>query len=173
MPIRRCRVGRRAREPKTEDPLGDGPSFVSFIRNLVPFDHAAVTKATFTENELIRLRSWRDALYAVLAGHAAGKVPQGALAVLNEGIARAAQQMRVSSELKVELISHDRLIERIVAICVDELARCDPGRIKRCRRPECNLLFYDPTRNRNARWHAENPCGWRARDARRRRSVVA
>jgi predicted RNA-binding Zn ribbon-like protein len=33
------------------------------------------------------------------------------------------------------------------------------------------LLFYDTTRNRSARFHAENPCGWRAREARRRLSV--
>jgi predicted RNA-binding Zn ribbon-like protein len=46
---------------------------------------------------------------------------------------------------------------------VDELAALDPTRLRRCARPECDLLFYDTTRSRTRRWHAEDPCGWRER----------
>ena len=49
-----------------------------------------------------------------------------------------------------------------------EIGNCDPTQIRQCARAECSLLFYDMTRNRSARWHAEEPCGWRSRDQRRR-----
>ena len=56
----------------------------------------------------------------------------------------------------------------IASICIMELAKCDVKRIKICCRTSCGLYFYDTTRNRSARWHAENPCGWRTRSERRK-----
>jgi len=44
---------------------------------------------------------------------------------------------------------------------IEELAVTNPGRMRRCARAACGLLFYDTTRSRTRRWHAENPCGWR------------
>ena len=46
---------------------------------------------------------------------------------------------------------------------IEELAALEPDRLRRCARPECDLLFYDTTRSRTRRWHAEDPCGWRER----------
>jgi predicted RNA-binding Zn ribbon-like protein len=46
---------------------------------------------------------------------------------------------------------------------IEELAALEPERLRRCARPECDLLFYDTTRSRTRRWHAEDPCGWRQR----------
>jgi predicted RNA-binding Zn ribbon-like protein len=46
---------------------------------------------------------------------------------------------------------------------VEELGTLEPDRLRRCARPECDLLFYDTTRSRTRRWHAEDPCGWRER----------
>ncbi len=40
-----------------------------------------------------------------------------------------------------------------------ELAVADLTRIKECGRSECRLVFYDDTRSRTQRWHAEAPCG--------------
>jgi predicted RNA-binding Zn ribbon-like protein len=51
---------------------------------------------------------------------------------------------------------------------VGELAGLEPGRLRRCARSECDLLFYDTTRSRTQRWHAEDPCGWRERQRRHR-----
>jgi hypothetical protein len=51
---------------------------------------------------------------------------------------------------------------------IEELAALDPARLRRCARPECDLLFYDTTRSRTQRWHAEDPCGWRERQRQRR-----
>lgn len=46
---------------------------------------------------------------------------------------------------------------------IEELDALDRDRLRRCARPECDLLFYDTTRSRTRRWHAEDPCGWRER----------
>jgi predicted RNA-binding Zn ribbon-like protein len=46
---------------------------------------------------------------------------------------------------------------------IEELHALDPDRVRRCARPECDLLFYDTTRSRTRRWHAQDPCGWRER----------
>jgi predicted RNA-binding Zn ribbon-like protein len=46
---------------------------------------------------------------------------------------------------------------------IEELSELEPDRLRRCARPECDLLFYDITRSRTRRWHAEDPCGWRER----------
>src|SRR6266545_4823641 len=44
-----------------------------------------------------------------------------------------------------------------------ELNALEPDRLRRCARPECDLIFYDTTRSHTRRWHAEDPCGWRER----------
>ena len=47
-----------------------------------------------------------------------------------------------------------------------ELGEIDVARLKRCERAACNLVFYDTTRSRTQRWHAEAPCGNRERQRR-------
>jgi predicted RNA-binding Zn ribbon-like protein len=51
---------------------------------------------------------------------------------------------------------------------IEELAVLEPNRLRRCARTACDLLFYDTTRSRTRRWHAEDPCGWRERQHHRR-----
>jgi predicted RNA-binding Zn ribbon-like protein len=51
---------------------------------------------------------------------------------------------------------------------IEELAALEPNRLRRCARTACDLLFYDTTRSRTRRWHAEDPCGWRQRQQHRR-----
>jgi predicted RNA-binding Zn ribbon-like protein len=46
---------------------------------------------------------------------------------------------------------------------VEELGVLEPDRLRRCDRSECSLLFYDSTKSRTRRWHAEDPCGRRER----------
>lgn len=58
------------------------------------------------------------------------------------------------------------LADLVAARCVIELSQCDLTRLKTCGWPPCELVFYDATRNRSVKWHAEDPCGWRARAAR-------
>jgi predicted RNA-binding Zn ribbon-like protein len=51
---------------------------------------------------------------------------------------------------------------------IQELGSTDLSRLLQCQRKECDLLFFDATRSRTQRWHAENPCGWLERQRRRR-----
>jgi predicted RNA-binding Zn ribbon-like protein len=54
---------------------------------------------------------------------------------------------------------------------ISELGALDVGRLRRCARPECDLVFYDTTRSGTRRWHAESPCGIRERQRRHRESL--
>lgn len=56
----------------------------------------------------------------------------------------------------------------LARILVAEIGDFDVERLKVCARAECELVFYDRTRSRTQRWHAESPCGYRARQARHR-----
>jgi len=49
-----------------------------------------------------------------------------------------------------------------------ELGVADLSRIKECARSECRLVFYDDTRSRTQRWHADAPCGRLERQRRHR-----
>lgn len=51
---------------------------------------------------------------------------------------------------------------------IEELDAIDPSRLHQCSRTECDLVFFDMTRSRSQRWHAEDPCGWLARQGRHR-----
>ena len=56
----------------------------------------------------------------------------------------------------------------LARLVVDELGGIEPSRVRRCARPECDLIFYDSSRSGTQRWHSEDPCGWRERQRRRR-----
>jgi predicted RNA-binding Zn ribbon-like protein len=71
--------------------------------------------------------------------------------------------------LRRELVwSDDSVSSGLARRLIEELAALEPDRLRRCARPACDLLFYDTTRSRTRRWHAEDPCGWRERQHHRR-----
>jgi predicted RNA-binding Zn ribbon-like protein len=102
-----------------------------------------------------------DAAEAILAGEALDCAELNALAagstarvelVVTEGVPRR------------RLIWTDTSLAAALARrFIEELNALDPDRLRRCARPECDLLFYDTTRSRTRRWHAQDPCGWRER----------
>jgi predicted RNA-binding Zn ribbon-like protein len=71
--------------------------------------------------------------------------------------------------LQQRLVWDDRsLAAGLARRLAEELSILEPGRLRRCARAECGLLFYDTTRSRTRRWHAEDPCGWRERQRQHR-----
>ena len=101
------------------------------------------------------------AVEAILAGEALDCAEINALAadstarvelVVNEGVPHR-QLIWTDTSLAAALAR--RLVE--------ELNTLEPDRLRHCARPECDLVFYDTTRSRTRRWHAEDPCGWRER----------
>jgi predicted RNA-binding Zn ribbon-like protein len=122
------------------------------------------------DGDLPGLRRLRDIAEAIAGAMLRGDQPD--LAALND-LARA-------SAARVELAIRDGSVQRqlvwtdpspvaqLARRIVDEVAALDPTRLRRCAREECGLVFYDSTRSRTQRWHAEDPCGWRERQSARR-----
>jgi predicted RNA-binding Zn ribbon-like protein len=91
--------------------------------------------------------------------------------------------LAAGSQARVELLATDGAARRrlvwtdaspaaaLARRLIDELSALEPDRLRRCARPQCDLLFYDTTRSRTRRWHAEDPCGWRERQRARRRAA--
>ena len=75
------------------------------------------------------------------------------------------QDQILRTELEWSNPSPGATLARRVAL---ELGEIDLGRLKRCERAACDLVFYDTTRSGTQRWHAESPCGNRERQRRHR-----
>lgn len=98
--------------------------------------------------------------------------PTQAVEVVNELASAGTGVMRLSVSghaMASDVDWHDAdpvagLARRIIG----EFDGVDASRLRQCQRKECDLLFFDPTRSRSQRWHAENPCGWLERQHRRR-----
>jgi predicted RNA-binding Zn ribbon-like protein len=107
-----------------------------------------------------------EAAVVIMAGEVPDPVPLNALASGSQARLRLVDS---GGTLRQELVWADgssaaRLARRLIV----ELASLDSARLRECARPQCTLLFYDTTRSRTRRWHAEDPCGWRERDNARR-----
>jgi predicted RNA-binding Zn ribbon-like protein len=112
-----------------------------------------------------------EAAMVILAGRMPDPAPLNALASNSQARLRLADS---GGALRQELLWEDgssaaRLARRLIA----ELASLDSTRLRECARPQCTLLFYDTTRSRTRRWHAEDPCGWRERVHARRATLTA
>ena len=130
-------------------------------------------RAVLSSDVLSRLTAWRGALCKLLDTVAAGAQPKPEdLDIVNSAASPAKRIKSLTPTMSAEetILTEDP-VARLSALCIDELARCDPHRIKKCARPECAMYFYDQTRNHSARWHADDPCGWRSRDERRRSTI--
>jgi predicted RNA-binding Zn ribbon-like protein len=98
---------------------------------------------------------------AILAGHPVDCVELNALAA---GSTAHVELVVTHAAPRRRLVWTDgSLTAALARRLVDELDELEPDRLRRCARPECDLLFYDTTRSRTRRWHAEDPCGWRER----------
>jgi predicted RNA-binding Zn ribbon-like protein len=102
-----------------------------------------------------------DVAEAILAGEAVDCAEINALAA--DSTARV-ELVVIEGVPRRQLIWTDTSLAAALARrLVEELNAIEPDRLRRCARPECDLLFYDTTRSRTRRWHAEDPCGWRER----------
>jgi predicted RNA-binding Zn ribbon-like protein len=131
---------------------------------------------------LPELRELRDAVESIVRGLAQAPVDEDALAriapddlaVLNSIAARCELVVRLDASLASRFApAAGDPVAGLATLCALELNACDPSRFRTCERRECGRYFYDITRNRSGRWHAEEPCGWRMRAERRTRPVAA
>jgi len=92
-----------------------------------------------------------------------------AITALAHGSTANVELTAIDGGLRQDLVWSDNSISSGLARrLIEELAALEPNRLRRCARTACDPLFYDTTRSRTRRWHAEDPCGWRQRQHHRR-----
>jgi CGNR zinc finger len=131
---------------------------------------AALIAGPVTEADLPGLRDLQRAAAQVVDALLAGGLPDCAPINALAGGSTGRAELTVSGgELRQHIAWDDgSAAAGLARRLVGELAALDPGRLRRCARRECDLAFYDSTRSRTRRWHAEDPCGWRERQRARR-----
>ena len=113
-------------------------------------------------------RAASDAAEAILTGRAPDVSAVNALAAASQG--RAELAVAGGTVARRVVWTDPTPAAALARRLVDEIGWLAPDRLCRCAHPPCDLLFYDTTRSRTRRWHADDPCGWRERQRTRRRS---
>jgi predicted RNA-binding Zn ribbon-like protein len=141
------------------------PDAASASRQLAGFIELPVRKA-----DLPGLRDLQRFASRAAEALLEGAVPEpGVLNDLARGSSARVQLTPGSGSLHQEVVWEDvSVVGQLARRLIEELADLDPARLRRCAREECDLFFYDSTRSRTQRWHAEDPCGWRERQHSRR-----
>lgn len=178
---------------RVADPTGD-PQLLLLLANLgrprrpsgvaVPYAEPILPDATLASAQLAEVadqpvdaadladlrRLQRVSVHAtdaILAGEALASAELNALAA---GSCARVELVVTDGAPRGQLIWTDTSLAAALARrLIGELDALEPDRLRRCERPECDLLLYDTTRSRTRRWHAEDPCGWRERQRVHRR----
>jgi predicted RNA-binding Zn ribbon-like protein len=131
---------------------------------------ASVITLPVRETDLPGLRDLQRFACQAAGALLAGELPE--TGVLNDLACGSSARVRLTASggsLRPELAWHDVSVAgELARRLIEELTGLDPTRLRRCAREPCGLLFYDSTRSRTQRWHAEDPCGWRERQHSRR-----
>jgi hypothetical protein len=103
----------------------------------------------------------------LLAGWPTGPTAQRLTDLARLSVARVTLKTSADGSLQPTLLWLDPTPTASLARkIVFELGAMQPGRLRRCARGPCDLLFYDTTRPNTRRWHADSPCGQRERQER-------
>jgi predicted RNA-binding Zn ribbon-like protein len=154
-----------ARARLTEAALPDAPTA---NRQL-----GALLTGPATQADLRGLRELQRAAAQAADVLLAGEIPDCArINALASGCTGRIELVVTDGELRQRIAWDDRSAAAGLARrLVEELGALEPSRLRRCARNQCGLVFYDSTRSRTQRWHAEDPCGWRQRQETRRHST--
>lgn len=165
--VRLANLGRprrpaRTPAPRTEPALPDPPTATRQLEALVP--------RPVTESDLPALRRVQHLAVRAAEAVLAGETPDcAAINALARDSTAHVELAAIDGTLHRRMVWSDAsLAAGLARRLVEELAALEPARLRRCARTECDLLFYDTTRSRTRRWHAEDPCGWRERHRRTR-----
>jgi predicted RNA-binding Zn ribbon-like protein len=134
---------------------------------------ASVISLSVQEVDLPGLRDLQRVASRAAEALLGGSPPEaGMLNDLASGSSARVRLIASSGSLRRELVWQDVSVAgELARRLIEELADVDPTRLRRCAREQCGLLFYDNTRSRTQRWHAEDPCGWRERQHSRRARI--
>jgi hypothetical protein len=107
---------------------------------------------SLTEQDLVRLRAFRDDLRSLSRGSHEGPLSWAGAAVLELGAGGEV-------ELKPRGAGAAYVIAKILTV-VFEAQRADTWRrLKTCRNDRCQVAFYDHSRNNSGVWHNVKTCG--------------
>ena len=125
-----------------------------------------------------RLRTALDSLYRPIAlreDDEAGS--ERALSTLNAVLDQGRERIQVGRQAgkfargtRLEILGPLDPSVRVARSAADLMHRLEPHRLKTCENPECDLLFYDESRNASRRWCAMSNCGNQQKQARFRRN---
>jgi predicted RNA-binding Zn ribbon-like protein len=118
--------------------------------------------------EAARVRHLREATFAALDAHAAGRTPPpAALAAVADAVTDATRHSRPAAELPLTwvVVTRDERVagRRLALATAGLLTSPDLARVGRCDNEPCGWLFVDRTRNHTRRWCASTDCGNRER----------
>jgi predicted RNA-binding Zn ribbon-like protein len=71
-------------------------------------------------------------------------------------------------DVTLEIVGFGDPIVQVAHCAAERLANLDALRLRECANPECDLIFYDVTRNGQRRWCDMSTCGNRLKQARHR-----
>jgi predicted RNA-binding Zn ribbon-like protein len=134
--------------------------------------------STFTDEDVARARSLREALRTMLLANAGFPLTQEAVEELNDAARAARLGIRAGDAGRVALLpvgeGLDRAIGRLLSTVFAAQENGTWFRLKAC--AECRWALYDGTKNRSATWCDPAKCGARVRSRRyrgRRRRTTA
>jgi predicted RNA-binding Zn ribbon-like protein len=123
-----------------------------------------------TEEDVMRVRSLREALRAMLLANAGFPLDPGAVEKFNDAARAARLAVRAGDDKRVALVpsgeGSDWVIGRLVSAVFAAQENGTWPRLKAC--AECLWALYDRTKNRSAAWCDPAKCGTRARSRRYR-----
>jgi predicted RNA-binding Zn ribbon-like protein len=117
----------------------------------------------FDDTDRRRLVDVRNALYSLVASNGGQGVHRRAVTTLNEAARRIRLGVRLHPEdgyrLMAEGVGIDRPIGELLIGVTASMASGSWNRLKVCANGECQLAFYDASRNRSGRWCSMATCG--------------
>ncbi len=119
------------------------------------------------------LRSNLNDLYRSIMSKQPARVTDAAMVRLNSCLGRGHDRITVRRdkygfcrEVNLEIVGDFDPIVRVAHAAAKRLDGIDTERLRECSNPDCDLIFYDETRNGRRRWCDMATCGNRAKQAR-------
>jgi len=124
-----------------------------------------------TEEQLTRLRRFREALRGVLEANAGQGDPQAAWRALEPFGRESCLKVEIRDSgpvLRAEGTGEGALIGSLLADAYEAVATGTWPRLKACRKPSCRWAYYDRSKNGSGAWCSMAVCGNRMKAKRRR-----
>jgi predicted RNA-binding Zn ribbon-like protein len=150
--------------------LEDGPDQLETVAGLGEFlraERLLDPGDDVTDRDRLRAIALREALRSLALANNGAPVEQGTIEVLNDYSEALPMVARFSSEGQAGLLSTRtglaRALGTILAAAYEAMVDGSWPRLKACRNPRCQWVFYDRSKNRSGRWCAMSTCGSRSK----------